>query len=259
MPDRIQNLIDQFGRVFDPNTFLAAALQMYGDKALVVHKFGFNPAIVDALETIWDSGGLYPWQTSASIVSLVSTSADDAFGGAGAQTIKLYGLDADWNMQDEVVELDGLTPVTTTKEYLRLFRMTIPPLDSGPGQSDAQGTITASQGGTTRAQIINGNNQTLMAIYSIPAGYTGLLVHGSTGVGSGKEATVKYFVRPLNGVFNLGYLVQLFENNEQRPFIIPQRVNEKTDIDLRAISTAAGTSIGANFDLLLIKNPEPLP
>lgn len=250
---------DVFGRL-TPNEFLMnVALGLYGDDILPVHKFGFNDNILATEETIWDAGGLYPWLTVAEVASIVSTDANDAFGGTGAQTVKISGLDENYDLVDEIVELDGLTPVLTTTTFLRISRMTVPPLLDGggepiAGQGNAAGSINASQSATVRAQILNGNNQTLMAVLTVPRGYTGILVHGSAGTGSGKEATVKYYVRPFLGVFNLGYIVQLFENNEQRPFVLPQAINEKSDIDVRAISGVVGVQVSANFDLVLVRN-----
>lgn len=255
------NIVDNHGRLMNEGPLLGSARGIYGKDAFAVHKFGFNPNQVNSLATVWDGGGLYPWQTIAEVVSVVSDDADDAFGGIGAQTIKILGLDWNWNLADEIVEMDGLTPVITKTRFLRIYRALVPPLedvDGNPvaGQGDAAGTISFTQGAAVRAQIVSGNNQTLMSIYTVPAGYTGFMMHGSAGVGSGKEATVKYFVRPYLGVFNLGYIVQLFENNEQRPFVIPQRIDEKTDIDVRAISeSTSGIGVSSNFDIALVRNP----
>lgn len=253
------NIIDNHKRLLEEGPLLGAARGIYGDKVKPVHKFGYNPLIGAAEETVWGPGGLYPWQTAASVASIVSTSANDAFGNIGAQTVKIYGLDSNYDLIDETVQLNGLIPVLTTKQFFRIYRMSIRPLvdiDGNviPGQKSAIGTITASQSAIVRAQIINGNNQTLMGIYTIPAGFTGFLMHGSAGVGQGKDATIKYFVRPYLGVFNLSYLTQLFESNEQRPFTIPQRIEEKSDLDVRAASTAVGVAISANFDVVLVKN-----
>ena len=109
--------------------------------------------------------------TVARAHALVSGSAADAAAGTGARTVRIYGLDADWNRQDEEVILDGVTPVNTVGSYLRVFRMRVTSAGAG-GINAGLITATAATDATISAAIAIGVGQTLMAVYSVPAGYT---------------------------------------------------------------------------------------
>lgn len=117
----------------------------------------------------------------------------------------------------------------------------------------AEGTITAQIGATVHAQIIDGNNQTLMAVYTIPAGYTWLVVKGKASCGKGKEVEVNFRGRPLGGVFGLYHSFYIYETNYEYEFWVPLSIPEKTDIFVEAKSDLA-TKVSAVFDIILIKN-----
>lgn len=238
--------------------FLAAA-GMLSD-AFTVSKFGFNPEIVASPETVWDAGGLYPWQApgTGKTMTLQSTLAADDVLGTGARYVTVFWIDKDYNQQQITVETDGINPVAVGDDIYLPYRMAVTPGPNGEAAAGtggaAAGVITLSSGGTTYAQILNGNNQTLMAVYTIPAGYKGYVVYGKASVGEGKTAEGKYFVRPYNGVFNLAHDFLMFQSSYDYPFGLPVPINEKSDLDLRAISTAAGTTISGAFDVILVRN-----
>ena len=85
--------------------------------ASVVFLAGKNEDVaVSSNETVWMHGGLYPWSTwdaGASVLYVTSTNAGDI-----GQAILIDGLDSNYDMQSEVVVLNGTTGVATTKRYL---------------------------------------------------------------------------------------------------------------------------------------------
>jgi hypothetical protein len=132
-----------------------------------VNKFGRNPDVDTAAdEDIWDAGGTWSLPATASAHDIASTDAADAAAGTGARTVQVWGLQ-NWGTREssEIVVLDGVTPVATTKSYVLIHRMQC--LTFGSGKTNA-GDITAKVGATTHAQISIGVAQTLMAIYGIP-------------------------------------------------------------------------------------------
>ena len=66
-----------------------------------IFKFGFNPDVDDALETIWAQGGLYSYLSAATVLKVSSSSTADDEGSTGAETVELFGLDADYNEINE--------------------------------------------------------------------------------------------------------------------------------------------------------------
>ena len=84
-------------------------------------KFGRNNDIDTSTvpEEIWNGGGLRYYPSTAAALNVVSTNANDTAAGTGARTVRVTGLDANWNEISEIVTLNGLTPVQTVNSYLR--------------------------------------------------------------------------------------------------------------------------------------------
>lgn len=136
-----------------------------------VNKFGRNPDVDTATdpEDVWDTGGIWVAPTQARKHNIASSDANDDAIGTGAQTIRLYGL-VSWDSLEtsEDVIMDGLTPVATSNSYVIIHRMKVLTAGSG-GLNVGDITATAQTDGTITAQITASQNQTLMAIYGIPA------------------------------------------------------------------------------------------
>ena len=74
-------------------------------------KYGYNPAIINVEETIWDGGGVYSYPGSALAMTVTSASGATDAGVTGI----VFGLDADYNEVSEAFTLDGSGTYTTTK------------------------------------------------------------------------------------------------------------------------------------------------
>lgn len=221
-----------------------------------VSKFGENNTVGSAPETIWDAGGLYPWATwdvsGPTTVNLQSTDINDTAAGTGARTIQIEGLDENWEEQEEIIVLAGTTPVASIGQWQRLHRMVVV---TGGTFNGAIGNITATIGAVTVAQVVNGNNQTLMAVYTIPAGKTAYVVFGKTSCGKAADAKVKFFVRPPGGVFNVQHTANLYQNSYDYPFSAVPSVDTMTDLEVRATSTnPSGFEVTMAFDVILVDN-----
>jgi hypothetical protein len=232
-----------------------------------VFKFGNNPDVGSSLETIWAQGGLYSYPPTASVMTVSSSSTDDASAGTGARTVTVSGLDADYNEISELVTLNGQTPVNTTKSYLRVNRMIVRSAGSGGGNAGViytgTGTVTSGVPANVYALIngIAGSNQTLMALWTVPAGYTAYLVQYdvSNGTSSNTPAVCKLIlaVRPFGEVFQSKDVKSLTTGmHVEETFAVPQRIEEKSDIEVRAISSSVSVSfdISAAFEIIYIKN-----
>lgn len=214
-----------------------------------LHKFGANfqvNATTDP-ESIWTAGGLYPWASlnTEQTLYVISTSASDT------NTVLLEGLDSNYNKIIEKITMTGLTAVTTTNQFKRIYRMQY------EGTVPNVGTVTArttSETGTVVAQIDIGYSQTLMSIYTVPAGCTGYLLALDASVDKGEQVQLNMSKRELNQSFKILHLTELFENTYHFDFPIPLKLSEKTDIDVRAAEVGTNnTRITSTFDLLLVK------
>ena len=214
-----------------------------------VFKFGYNGDIDDSEETIWDVGGLYAYPASA--VTMTATSSSGATDENVEVTIQ--GVDASYNELSETVTLNSSGTATTTGSFLRVYRAFV---SSGTASA---GSITIANGGTTYAYISAADQQTLMALWTVPAGYTAYLFQVDTTaftVQNNKVATIRMLTRELNGVFRTQNKFDLFEGSYHLDITCPQPIPEKTDIEFRAIadSSNADLRVAASFDIIYIEN-----
>ena len=118
---------------------------------------------------------------------------------------------------------------------------------------DSQKAITADNGATTIAQIVNGNNQTLMGVYTIPIGKTGYVVYGKASAGKGADAKVKFFARAPGGVFTVQHAANIFQTSYDYPFSAVPAAAGMADLDVRAVtSNPAGYELTVAFDIILV-------
>ena len=213
-----------------------------------IHKFGYNTAVGSSYEPITDLGThVLPSSAAVSVVS--SSSDDDAAGGTGAQTLEIQGLDANYNLQTSTISLDGTNAVTTGSDtYLRIFRMTV--LTAGTGETNA-GNITASVGGSNVAQINAGNGQTLMGVYTVPAGHNAFLTKFQASLSKNQEAQVQLRTKAAsNGAWQIKGQFGTFANTVEYEYAVPLVIPEKTDIQFRA-KAGATSEMGVVFDMLI--------
>lgn len=223
--------------------------------AFHVIKFGANNDVDGSLETIWDAGGLYTYLTTAATVTVTSTDADDSASGTGARIVTVEGLDANYNLVSETLTVGG---GAGTVEFYRVFRAYV--ASSGSSGSN-EGTISISSGGTTLAQIravgsptSRGLGQTFMSQYTVPAGYTGYIFdwNVSTAKADGDVFLVKRLAN--DGAWRAQDSMHTNSNYVERSYKFPLKIEEKADIEVRALSPTNNMKCAATFCILLVQN-----
>ena len=230
-------------------------------------KFGFNPLVVNSLETVWAQGGLYTYLSSASTLYISSSSTNDDVGDTGATSAKVSGLDANYNEISVTVDLDGQDAVQLgdASNWIRVNRIEV--LTAGSGGANAGvlyvGTEATPSSGVPvnkYATVAIGDNQTLMALWTVPAGYTAYLYETHITVATeanNKYGIVRLLARPEGGVFNIKDKFTTVLDTVTQKYNFPLKFEEKTDIEVRAIgsSSNANIAISAGLDILYIENP----
>jgi len=224
------------------------------------NKYGRNPDIDTGTdpEDIWDAGGLWVAPTQARTHDIASTSANDTSAGTGMRTLRLEGLDENWEEVTEDVALNGTTPVATAHTYQRIFRMY--GLTSGSSMTnEGNVTATAQTDATVTAQITAGQGQTFMAIWTVPAGKTayvtsiyGALQRAAAQNGVAELALLAIYnadtatkTQRFKDYFGLDTDATSFVKLE---FEIPGTFPEKTDLIMRCVSVSANDfDVSAGF------------
>lgn len=218
--------------------------------ASVVHKFGATPEIsTSTTATIWDiADTLYPWSAFATpgVLNVDCVSASDV-----GHTVTISGLDGDFNLVSETITLAVQNNNTGTQVFSRVFRVFFDGTDTNIGN------INIQLGSTTVARIQAGKAQTLMAVYTVPAGYKGYIFKGDATVQAGADMTLGMYVRyGGTGAFRIGHQAEVSPNGYQYDFPIPLELPEKSDIDVRAYANTNNIRATAIFDIVLIKDNE---
>jgi hypothetical protein len=244
------------GSTVDDIPFYLAVQQGKVPGYSMVNKFGYNSSIGSgAFETIWETGDDYPWQSSAVTVDVVSDDTNDDVAGTGARTLRIQGLDGSYNFAEETVDMDGTTTVTTTQTFLRVFRMSVETAGTS-GNNIGNISVTYTGGSDVAATITAGNGQTLMTLYTIPAGYTGYLL--SMNISSGKDQEMEFkFIQRDNSVANAAFQTKQFlDVRGGQTTVIFNAVNvipQKSDIYVSGKASST-SSASASFDLLLVQD-----
>jgi len=216
------------------------------------HKIGEVPAMSqNQTGTVWDvNDTVYPWSAfdTAGTLTVDRASADDA-----DKNVIIEGLDADYNPLTETVTLASATGNATTNSFKRVFEVSM------NGTSINVGAVTVKKGATVVATILATVGQSLMSIYTIPAGLTGYLTQGVMTVQSGADATGTFFVRAFGDRFRIGHRFEVSGGGEYHyEFSIPFKAPAKTDIDVRASVRTNNARITAAYDIVLVKEQGPL-
>ena len=94
-----------------------------------------------------------------------------------------------------------------------------------------------------------------MSIYSIPTGYTGYVYQWdvSTAKSDGNVFLVKRGHND-NGTWKTQDIIHANQNSIERSYKFPIKIEEKSDIEVRAISETNNMKCAATFCILLIQN-----
>lgn len=225
-----------------------------------VNKFGENPnSAIGTIDDLWDNGGTYTWATTADITTVSQDVDQVAMRGA---TIEVQGLDTNFDLVVQNVTLDATdttTAVTLSTALKRVFRKKV--LADVVSTSDIR---SHNVGDTiTYSNIQAGNNQTLMALYTIPNGKTAYLtcyyatVTPST-VLDPKSTEFRLWTadRASSYEFQVKHQVGLptAGNPFQYCFSPYFKVEQKTDIKLTALCDSKAGHVHGGFDLILVDN-----
>jgi hypothetical protein len=218
--------------------------------AYSVNKFGYNPAIpTNAFETVWDGSNLYTYISTASTATVTSSNTAADNGG----TVKVSGLDANYNLVDEVLTIGG---AAGSINFYRVFRVEL--LSSTTADTNV-GTLTVTVDSIAAAIVSPERGQTLMALYTIPAGKKGYIVQLDIASSASGEIDVTLLTR--NGSSNVWATKEFLTIRggfNEKNFILPLEVNEKTDIEVRAKSSATA-AISSGFEMIVIDVPVVAP
>lgn len=226
--------------------------------------FGYNPDLDTTEESVWPDGGVVPHGQSPSQLSVSSTSANDTSAGTGARTIRIDGVDADYNEVFEIITLNGLTPVTTTNTFEAVNNIIVLTVGSDKHNvgtiSVGTGTVTSGIPAVLWDLVAPTFNQRTTGHFTVPAGYTGYLAEGlfTCGQEVGTTSVVgKLKVTGPDHVTRVGAIVAINNGSVDYNFKYPIVIPEKFCVGATAIGANNNNVVSSMFNIVLIKNEQP--
>lgn len=229
-----------------------------------INKFGAAPTIAaGATADIWDGATTYSFPATATITHI--RQATNQVGTDGGAAIEVQGLDANWLQVTQTALLDATdttTEVELTTPLLRVFRMKVN--DNIVAAANIWCGATGMVAGTANAIIIAGNNQTLMAIYTVPAGKTAYMTQyyaDNVPSAARQPDSVEFKLWMADRVkgyeFQLKHMrgIPLGAGGFIHDFTPYLKITEKTDIKISATVDGGAGKDGnphSGFDLILI-------
>jgi len=225
-----------------------------------INKFGAAAeAAADTATVVWDGGATYTFPATA-LMTHISQTTDQALLRGGL--VSVQGLDADWNQVTQVATLDAtLTTniVELATPLIRCFRMIM------MGSVVPTSTIRVHNAGESvdYAVITTGINQTLMAVYTVPAGKTAYMTSYYTSVTSetnkvpqSTEVVLKTANRVHGDLFTVkhAFAIPKLQPGFQHWFKPYYKFTEKTDMLVEVTCATNPAHIHAGFDLILVNN-----
>lgn len=213
-------------------------------------------------KTIGDLGDTgYTEMTDARDDLTVScANAADTAAGTGMRTIRVVGLDANWNVVYEDISLNGQTAVALSKVKLHPYVMIGTSAGSGATNTGiiyvGYGTVTTG----VPANIVNaigvtGMNQSRLAFMPVPAGYQCVVEKiAMTTAGTVASNGIAYF-KPYGGIwlgadgFDLPATANYFPKD-----ILTPAFASKTLIKIVGKAASSTCSLGCQAELKFYKN-----
>ena len=261
---------EEAGRILDPSLEIARG-NIIGHST--VHKFGNAPDFDtgDNEITIWDGADdgtawenmNYTWSVSANIDSMSSSNAGDN------QIIEIQGLKNDSLLCIQTITLNGQTPVALDTSLIRIFRAKNINSVNLLGHvfiyagNDGVNSGIPNEADSIRALIIPENNQTEMAIYTVPNDETAYMrswYAGTAGASKTSNYIIRIYARSSGQVFQLKHRSSISDNGTsyiQHKYIDPPKYDVFTDLIMTVQMTAAGgtaASVAGGFDIVLVDN-----
>ena len=231
-----------------------------------VNKFGNNAALATGTtETIWDGSNLYTFPSTAAITHI--RAAVDSATTQGME-VEVQGLDTNWDLSVFTHTLDPTNsttevPLVTAGENLRrVFRMKVK--DASLADQNIWIGATGMTAATAKGIITAGNNQTLMAIYTVPNGKSAYITNYYASLnkdagGGDPDVVVKMwhidntngYAKQIKHILGIDSNASSYFSHRFDPYY---KVTAKTDVylDCTNLSGSASADVSAGFDLYLI-------
>lgn len=222
-----------------------------------VYVHGFNSA-TEAGDLIWSPTGAYAGLVSSAVVlEALSGDADDDDGDTGARTIRVEGLDENWDYQTEDFTMNGTSVVAGALSWIRVNRAYVLTAGSS-GVNEGLITVRAVADTPVMASIAAGRGESQMALYSVPRFHKAFLQRAQARATLSNNSDLALVYRAAADVATspLRTLTQLdgiAEGGFSLDFGDSILLPEKSDVYWTCVAGTTGDPVTASFTLDLLR------
>ncbi len=206
--------------------------------------FGYNSSVNNSFKPLWELTSVYTYPTQNLTMDVVSTNTNDT-----SVTVKIVGLDSDYNELSETLTLNGTSTVTSNNEYFRIN-------DVITIAGNADGNVNVTNSSVTYARIRAGDGRNQASIYTVPANTSFYLyrIDGFSATATGSQYVVfrNEVTNSSNVTFRVAETTFINQMNIQRR--LPFKYDAKSDIQFQCKSSASTNEIGVFGEGILIKD-----
>ena len=219
-----------------------------------IHKFGSNGAVpnqvsIESPVTVWDFQTNYSFPLDSGQELFIESASSLDVG----QEISVVGLDENFNSKEVIINLNGSNQVSLSGLWTRVFRM------YNSGSTELNGDINIFDvDGDVFAYLLPENNQTLMALYTIPAEYTGYLMKFHCSAQNTSASSINYTIhlktREFGKVFRTRKIISFStDQSDEETLLFPLELPPKTDIIFQIVGAVGQDgAVNADFDIALL-------
>jgi hypothetical protein len=228
-----------------------------------VNKFGAIASVGTAFEDIWHMGGTWVPLAAPTILDISSDSASDTIAGVGAQRFTIQGLDAEGLEISETVDLDGVTPVPTTKIFSAVNRGFVSQAGSSSSNvgdiyvaddSTAHTLGVPDTDASVQARILADEGQTQVARYTVPANKTAYMSTMYVLSGDNKTVTFEFYRYTDKGIRRIVFSGTVTDINFTKDYSPYVTIPSGWTITARAKVSVGTALVAGGMDLVLVEN-----
>lgn len=221
---------------------------------------GMNGTPTTSSETLWPESTAYTFRSGNMVTPTISSDqTSDASGGAGARRVKVTCIDQDYALTEETLTMNGQTGVSLTINCMTVNQIETVTVGSSGSNIGiiyvGTGSITTGKPATVHGLIPAGIGKAASFIYGVPANKTLLCYNVYFGTRNTTTGGYSFSITKIkNSVLSevQKTLLSSAEPSISRPYRIPLKFDEKTQIQGTSFAAAGTTEMNGGMDCLLI-------
>lgn len=222
------------------NNSALTSLNAFDGNVIPFYKGARKTDVSNTESIVWNGTGVFTITNTQSLLNLISNNA----GNAG-RIIKISGVDANYNFQEETVTLAANGNAVSTKNFMRINSA------SNIGTTELLADVSLqNQGGTVMGLIKIGVNTISQMIFTVPVGFIALIENYSFMQDQSSEMVITNYIQNFGEVKRMRRQNDGYRTNFEYSFNNPVFCDEKSTFYMTVQGTNGKISVTTDFVLI---------